>query len=139
MGHKHIAGLALLGAAMLVLPACATKGYVNEQITGVNVGPVTVSASGPGYATASTSAQVTATVSFPGPAATISGFITQNILLTLSAAAPAGGRHRCLPGASCGASSWQDRGRTRPRCSTRSRPRTDSEDSRVVGARCKTP
>ena len=36
MGHKGIAGLALLAAAMFALPACATKGYVNEQITGVN-------------------------------------------------------------------------------------------------------
>ena len=36
MGHKQGAVLALLAAAMVVLPACATKGYVNQQITGVN-------------------------------------------------------------------------------------------------------
>ncbi|MFO7691795.1 MAG: OmpA family protein [Vicinamibacterales bacterium] len=36
MGRKQVAGLALLAAVMFALPACATKGYVNEQITGVN-------------------------------------------------------------------------------------------------------
>ena len=36
MGHKQGTALALLAAGMFVLPACATKGYVNEQITGVN-------------------------------------------------------------------------------------------------------
>jgi outer membrane protein OmpA-like peptidoglycan-associated protein len=36
MGHKQGAVLALLAAAVVALPACATKGYVNEQITGVN-------------------------------------------------------------------------------------------------------
>ncbi|HSP92507.1 MAG TPA: OmpA family protein [Vicinamibacterales bacterium] len=36
MGRKQVAGLALLGAVMFAVPACATKGYVNEQITGVN-------------------------------------------------------------------------------------------------------
>ncbi len=36
MGQKQFAGLALLAAAIVALPACATKGYVNQQITGVN-------------------------------------------------------------------------------------------------------
>jgi len=36
MGRKQVAGLALLAAVMFALPACATKGYVNEQIAGVN-------------------------------------------------------------------------------------------------------
>jgi outer membrane protein OmpA-like peptidoglycan-associated protein len=36
MGHKQGAVLALLAAAVVAFPACATKGYVNEQITGVN-------------------------------------------------------------------------------------------------------
>jgi outer membrane protein OmpA-like peptidoglycan-associated protein len=36
MGHKQFAGLAVLAAAIVALPACATKGYVNQQITGVN-------------------------------------------------------------------------------------------------------
>ena len=36
MGHTQGTALALLAAGMFVLPACATKGYVNEQITGVN-------------------------------------------------------------------------------------------------------
>jgi len=36
MGHRQGTLLALLAAAMFALPACATKGYVNEQITGVN-------------------------------------------------------------------------------------------------------
>jgi outer membrane protein OmpA-like peptidoglycan-associated protein len=36
MGHKQGTVLALLAAVIVVLPACATKGYVNQQITGVN-------------------------------------------------------------------------------------------------------
>jgi peptidoglycan-associated lipoprotein len=36
MGHTQGTALALLAAGIFVLPACATKGYVNEQITGVN-------------------------------------------------------------------------------------------------------
>jgi peptidoglycan-associated lipoprotein len=36
MGRKQVAGLALLAAVMFTLPACATKGFVNEQIAGVN-------------------------------------------------------------------------------------------------------
>ena len=36
MGHKQGAVFALLAAAVVAFPACATKGYVNEQITGVN-------------------------------------------------------------------------------------------------------
>jgi outer membrane protein OmpA-like peptidoglycan-associated protein len=36
MGHKQGTGLALLAIAMFVLPACATKGYVNQQVGGVN-------------------------------------------------------------------------------------------------------
>ena len=36
MGHRGFAGLALLAAAVSVAPACATKGYVNQQVAGVN-------------------------------------------------------------------------------------------------------
>jgi outer membrane protein OmpA-like peptidoglycan-associated protein len=36
MGHRGIAGLALLAAAVVAFPACATKGYVNQQVAGVN-------------------------------------------------------------------------------------------------------
>jgi outer membrane protein OmpA-like peptidoglycan-associated protein len=36
MGRNQVAGLALLAAVMFALPACATKGYVNTQIAGVN-------------------------------------------------------------------------------------------------------
>ena len=36
MGHKQSAGLALLAAAMFALPACASKGYVNQQVADVN-------------------------------------------------------------------------------------------------------
>jgi outer membrane protein OmpA-like peptidoglycan-associated protein len=36
MGHRGFAGLALLAAAVVVAPACATKGYVNQQVAGVN-------------------------------------------------------------------------------------------------------
>ena len=36
MNRKQATGMALLGAAMLMLPACATKGYVNKSVSGVN-------------------------------------------------------------------------------------------------------
>jgi peptidoglycan-associated lipoprotein len=36
MGQKQGTGLVLLAAAMFVLPACATKGFVNQQVSGVN-------------------------------------------------------------------------------------------------------
>jgi len=36
MGHKQGTGLALLAAAVFVMPACATKGFVNQQVSGVN-------------------------------------------------------------------------------------------------------
>ena len=36
MGQRQVAGFAVLAAAMFAFPACATKGYVNQQITGVN-------------------------------------------------------------------------------------------------------
>lgn len=36
MGRNQVAGLAVLGAVVFAFPACATKGYVNQQITGVN-------------------------------------------------------------------------------------------------------
>jgi len=36
MGHRGFAGLSLLAAAVFVAPACATKGYVNQQVAGVN-------------------------------------------------------------------------------------------------------
>jgi outer membrane protein OmpA-like peptidoglycan-associated protein len=36
MGRNQVAGLALLAAVVFAFPACATKGFVNEQIAGVN-------------------------------------------------------------------------------------------------------
>ena len=36
MGHRAFAGLAVLAVAIIAFPACATKGYVNQQVAGVN-------------------------------------------------------------------------------------------------------
>ena len=36
MRYKQAPGLALLALAVISVPACATKGYVNQQVSGVN-------------------------------------------------------------------------------------------------------
>jgi outer membrane protein OmpA-like peptidoglycan-associated protein len=36
MGRNHTTGLVLLSAAIFMLPACATKGFVNKQVAEVN-------------------------------------------------------------------------------------------------------
>src|ERR1019366_8194013 len=60
-------------------------------VHGINVGSASVSASAPGYTTASQTVTVAATVSWPQPAFTFTALGIQNVTLTLSAAAPAGG------------------------------------------------
>jgi hypothetical protein len=60
-------------------------------VTGLNTGSSSVSASAPGYTTASQTVTVVATVSWPQPAFTFTALGTQGVTLTLSAAAPANG------------------------------------------------
>src|ERR1019366_8488034 len=75
----------------VTIPAGRTTPAVQPTITGVKPGTATINASAPGYTSSSVPVQVNATVSFPPGTLTISGFNTQNLTLTLSAAAPAGG------------------------------------------------
>ena len=60
-------------------------------ITGVGLGSASITASGPGLSTTAVTVQVNATMSFTPPSITITGLVTQNLTLTLSGAAPAGG------------------------------------------------
>lgn len=61
------------------------------QITGTNIGQVTITAAAPGFGTATRTLQVTASFTFSPPSATITGTATQNLTLTLSGPAPVGG------------------------------------------------
>jgi hypothetical protein len=75
----------------VTVPAGQTTPLIQPQVTGVNIGTATISASAPGYTSGSTAVQVSATIAFTEPSLTITGTITQNLTLTLSAAAPASG------------------------------------------------
>jgi hypothetical protein len=61
------------------------------QVTGVNFGTTTISASAPGFTGDSQSVLVTATLTLSPSSLTIAAGGTQNLTLTLSAQAPAGG------------------------------------------------
>jgi hypothetical protein len=82
---------ATLSTTSVTIPAGSTTPAVQPQVSGVNLGSVTVSASAPGYGFTSQSVQVTASLSFAPPSLTIVGAATQNLTLTLSGPAPAGG------------------------------------------------
>ena len=60
-------------------------------VTGNNFGSATITASAYGYVTASEAVPVSDTIAFPSNTLTINGSGTQNLSLTLSAPAPAGG------------------------------------------------
>ena len=80
-----------VSAATVTIPAGQTTPSSQPQVSGVNIGTATITASAPGYSPGSTSAQVGATISFTPPSLNIVGAATQNLTLTLSAAAPTGG------------------------------------------------
>jgi hypothetical protein len=80
-----------VSAATVQILAGQTTPTTQPTITGLKPGSANITASAPGYTTSVASAQVNATVNFTPPTATISGFVTQNLVLTLSAAAPVGG------------------------------------------------
>jgi uncharacterized protein YjdB len=80
-----------ISSSTVTIPAGQTTPLIQPQVTGVNIGTATISASAPGYNSGSTAVQVSATIAFTQPSLTITGAITQNLTLTLSAAAPAGG------------------------------------------------
>ncbi|HXS96501.1 MAG TPA: PKD domain-containing protein [Candidatus Limnocylindrales bacterium] len=69
----------------------ATTPTTQPQVTGVNIGSVTVTASAPGYTSSGGTVTTTATLNFAQPAVTLTGIVTQNVTLNLSAPAPAGG------------------------------------------------
>jgi trimeric autotransporter adhesin len=75
----------------VTIPAGQTTPAAPAQISGINVGTATVTASAPGYTAASVPVQVTATVAFTPNTLAITGLTTQNLQLSLSAAAPSGG------------------------------------------------
>ena len=61
------------------------------QVSGVNFGGATISASAPGFASATQTVQVTGAITFSSSDVTITGTATQNLTLTLSSPAPAVG------------------------------------------------
>ena len=60
-------------------------------VTGVNYGTVNITATAPGYTSATAAVQVNTVMTFASPTLTISGITAQNTSLNLSAPAPAGG------------------------------------------------
>jgi len=68
-----------------------TTPTTQPQVTGVGFGSTTVTASGPGFNPGSQSVQVSGTLAFTPPMLSVSGTAPQNITLTLSSVAPAGG------------------------------------------------
>ncbi len=80
--------IATISATVLV-PKGATTPATQAQLTGVNLGTVTINASAPGYDTAAPqTVQVIASVAFTPTALTVPGTTTQNLTLTLSGPAP---------------------------------------------------
>jgi hypothetical protein len=79
-------------SATAFVPKGATTPATQAQLTGVNPGIVTINAAAPGYDTAAPqTVQVIASVAFTPTALTVPGTTTQNLTLTLSGPAPAGG------------------------------------------------
>lgn len=75
------------------VPAGATTPSVQPQITGVNIGKATISASAPGYSSASQSISIFASVTISPASQTIKVGSAGRIYLVLSASAPWGPSH----------------------------------------------
>src|SRR4029077_18790059 len=75
----------------VIIAAGSTTPATQPQVKGINFGSAIISASAPGFTSASQAVQVTAAVSFLPASLTITGTATQNLSLNLSAPAPAGG------------------------------------------------
>ncbi len=71
------------------IPKGATTPATQPQVTGVAFGSATVTASAPGYLTATQTVQVSATLSFNPPSLSLGTSGSQTVLLGLSAPAPA--------------------------------------------------
>lgn len=76
--------------ATVSIAAGATMPDKQPQVTGVNFGSATITASAPGFTQASQTVQVVGALSFTPGNVTITGTGTQNLTLILSVAAPAG-------------------------------------------------
>ncbi|MEO8368331.1 MAG: hypothetical protein ABI806_03960 [Candidatus Solibacter sp.] len=82
---------AAIAPSTVFVPAGAVAPSIQPVLTGVNFGSATIGATASGYVSASRLVQVGATLAFTPPALTISGPGSQNLTLTLSVPAPAGG------------------------------------------------
>ena len=82
-------GVVSLSTTSVPIDAGQTHPTTQPQITGGNFGSATISASAPGFTSASQSVKVGASLSFSAPTVMITGPDTQNLTLTLSAPAPA--------------------------------------------------
>ena len=77
--------------ATVFIAAGATTAAVQPRVGGVNFGSANITASAPGYSAATESVRVAAALAFAPSSVTIQGANTENLTLTLSAPAPAGG------------------------------------------------
>ena len=77
--------------ANIFIAGGATAPATQPQVTGVNFGAANITASAPGYASATRPVQVRGTLTFSPSSLTITGTGTQNLTLTLSSPAPAAG------------------------------------------------
>lgn len=78
-----------ISPATVAIAAGQTQPATQPQITGVNFGSSTITASASGYASGNQTVKVAAALSFSSSPVTITGPATQNLTLNLSAPAPA--------------------------------------------------
>jgi hypothetical protein len=76
--------------ATIFIPQLATTPATQPQLTGVNFGSVTITASSPGFIGSKETVTVTAGLSFSPQSLTIAKGVTKNLTLNLSSPAPAG-------------------------------------------------
>ena len=77
----------------IFIPGGSTAPGTQPQVTGVNIGVATITASAPGYVTASQSVSVPATISFSPTSLTVAAGSTGKLVLALSESAPWGPDH----------------------------------------------
>lgn len=83
---------AVISPTSITIPAGQSSPSIQPLVTGVGLGATTISVSAAGYTSGNQSqVLVTASISFSPQALTILGNATQNLTLSLSAPAPAGG------------------------------------------------
>jgi len=75
----------------VVVPAGATTPATQPQVTGINIGSASITATAPGYSTASQTVQVNVSPAFTPNTLTVTANTAQNLTLTLPAPAPTGG------------------------------------------------